>query len=521
LNDPEADGLLIIHSPQGNTESVETARLIAETSTQAKKTILTSVIGEDDNCREARRILRGEGIPAFSTPEEAVSAFMYMYSYTRNLELLYQTPEELTLELPDQNALKGILRHAFCEGRQILSLSESMLFLDAYKIPIAKTIVAKTPEEAIKVSTEIGFPTVLKALSHQFTHKSEIGGVILNVCSPAAVTEAFEKLEKRVLSSQSSADFLGVAVQPMIQSTQFELLVGSKRDPQFGSIVIFGAGGTSAELLKDTSVGFPPLNQILSRRLMEDAAIYGSATRSGHSRHVELVEEILVKFSQLVIDFPEISEIDVNPLIVTEKSVVAVDARMVIDRERIMREVAEHRDHLVVAPYPKKFSAVRELKNKVMVLLRPIKPEDEERFNDLFRSLSEETKRLRFFEIIKELSHDTLTRYCNLDYYREMAIVAEIQDGSRKIIGVARLIVEPNERNGEFAILVGDSWQSLNVGSKLMDQIIDVAKDMHLENVYGFTVPDNYRMIGLSVKKGFETKTLDEYTVKMSLTIPH
>jgi acetyltransferase len=278
-------------------------------------------------------------------------------------------------------------------------------------------------------------------------------------------------------------------------------------------------GGTAAELFRDVRVGFPPLNQVLARRVIEDTAVYRHASSSGHPFNIRLLEEILAKFSQLVADFPEINEIDINPLIVDESSAVAVDARIVIDTGRIMREVAEHREPLAIASYPKKYVATQELKNGTKVLLRPIKSEDEGRFNALLKSLSEETMRFRFFALIKEMSHETLTQYCNLDYDREIAMVAELQQGGRQIIGAARVIVELGGKSGEFAVLVGDQWQGLGLGSMLTDCIISIARDMRLEKIYGYAIPNNYKIIQLCEKKGFKVETLDEDTVKVSLAL--
>jgi acetyltransferase len=284
-------------------------------------------------------------------------------------------------------------------------------------------------------------------------------------------------------------------------------------------VIIFGTGGTAAELFKDVSVGFPPLNQVLARRLLEDTAVYKHASSSGRPLNVKLLEEVLVKFSQLVTDFPEISEVDINPLIVNESNVVAVDARIVVDTERVMREVAEHREHFAIASYPKKYVVTRELKNGTKVLLRPIKSEDEGRFNELLKSLSEESMRFRFFALIKEMSHEALTQYCNLDYDREIAIVAELQDGGRQIIGAVRLIVELGGKSGEFAVLVGDRWQGYGLGSRLVDYIVGIARDLRLERMYGFVISNNYKMLRLCEKKGFKLEPLDEDTVKVSLAL--
>jgi acetyltransferase len=519
FKDSNSSGFLIIYTPQGATKPVALAKTIVDLAKQTKKPILTALMGEDDRCRKARRILQGNGIPSFATPEEAVSTFMYMYDYSRNLQLLYQTPEELPVEKPNVTSLKGIIRRAFCEGRQILTLPESNRFLDAYKIPAVKTLVARTPEEASVLSSELGYPVVLKALSPQITHKSKIGGVLLNVCSSSETKTLFEEIANRVKNYSSNAEFQGVSIQPMIHEKGYELILGSKKDAQFGSTILFGLGGTATELFKDVSIGFPPLNQTLARRLIEDTAVFKHASSIAYPLNVKLLEEILVKFSQLVTDFPEIKEFDINPLIARGNSVVAVDARIVIEWERMIREVAEHHDNRLLASYPKKYVAVRRLKNETPVSLRPIKPEDEERFNEFLKSLSAESMRFRFFEIIKEMSHEALTRYCNLDYDREIAIIAELQEKSKPVIGAVRLIVEPGGKSGEFAVLVGDKWQGLGLGSKLMDLLAEVGRDLRVDKIYGYVSAYNYKMLQLCKKKGFKVETLDEETVIASLSL--
>ena len=283
-------------------------------------------------------------------------------------------------------------------------------------------------------------------------------------------------------------------------------------------MIVFGMGGTAAELLKDVSIGFPPLNQTLARRLVERTAIYKHSESTGYPLNAKLLEEVLVKFSQLVIDFPEIKEIDINPLVVDESQAVAVDARIVIDKERILQEVQPH-EHLVIAPYPRKYTIPWELRNGTSVVLRPIKPEDETLLHELYKSLSEETMRFRFFQIIKEMSHETLSGYCNLDYDREIAIVAEAQKDLRRIIGVMLLVLEPGGRRGEIAVVVGDQWQGLGLGSKLVDYIIEIGKDMSLETIYGYVFLNNSKMIHLLVKRGFKIEPLDEEMAKATFDI--
>ena len=518
LKDSNSDGFLVLYTPQGATDPLALAGTIVELAKQTRKPILTCLMSQDERCREARRILQRSGVPSFNMPEEAVSTFMYMHLYTQNLELLYQTPQEVSVEQADLAQLKGILRHAFCEGRSVLSLPESMRFLEAYQIPSVRTMVAKTVDEAKSLSAEMCYPIVMKALSPQVTHKSKIEGVILNICSPSEIEVFFEELKKKVRRHSETAEFQGVAVQPMVREKGWELLMGSKNDPQFGSVILFGTGGTAAESFNEVSVAFPPLNQVLASRLIEETAIFKRASSSNNPLNVKLIEEILVKFSRLIVDFPEIRAIDVNPLIASEKNVVAVDARIVIEWERFMREVADYREPKLIASYPKQYMATRSLKNGAEVLLRPIRAEDEGHFNELIKSLSAESMQFRFFEVFKEMTHERLSRYCNLDYDRQIAIVAELQQNGH-IIGAGRVIAEPDGKSGEFAVLVCDPWQGLGLGSLLMDNIISIAKNMRLERIFAYVLPNNYKMKRLSEKKGFKIEKLDEETVKASLNL--
>ncbi len=519
FKDPNSDGFLIIYTPQGASDPVETAKAIVEVSEKTTKPILTSLMGED-GCWKARNILRKNGIPAFTTPEQAVSTFMYMRSYAQNLELLYETPEELSIELSIPLFLREVLRKAFDEGRTVLTEPESQQFLQAYNIPTIKSVVANTPEEAVNAASKIGYPVVMKALSPQITHKSEVEGVILDVRSEAEVEELFGELARRVEEHSPQAEFEGVILQPMVKKKGYELLIGSKKDPHFGAVVVFGMGGVAAELLKDVSTGFPPLNRVLARRLMEKTAIYRLLSDPANRRvNLKLLEEILVKFSQLVIDFPEIKEMDINPLIVDQIDAVAVDARIVIDADRVLAKVEPH-EHLAITPYPKKYIASWKLEDGMPVVLRPIKPEDEALLCELFQSFSEETMRFRFFQVIKDVTHEMLTRYCNIDYDREVAVVAEVVEGEkRRIIGVARLILQPDGKRGEFAVVVGDRWQGLGLGSRLMDCVIEVGRDMGLESIGGDVMATNLKMFRLCTKKGFRMEPVDEEVTKATLDL--
>jgi acetyltransferase len=443
---------------------------------------------------------------------------MYMYSYTQNLELLHQTPEELPVEFSIPKFLKQVLTRAHSHGQTILNLHESLQFLFAYSIPTVNTLVVRTPEEAEAVASELRCPVVMKALSPQMTHKSKAGGVILNVWSPSEARIFFDELAAKIRKIDPQTEFPSVAMQPMIRKRGYELLIGSKKDPQFGSVIVFGAGGTATEICNDISVGFPPLNRVLARRLIEKTAIYKQAITSEGSFNTKVLEETLVKFSQIVIDFPEIKEIEINPLIVDENEALAVDARIVIDPERILKEAHPH-EHLAIAPYPAKYVRQWQLKDETPVTLRPIKPEDETLFQELFKSFSEETMRFRFFQIIKDVTHETLTRYCNIDYDREMAIVAETQQDKRRIIGAVRLIIEPGRNCGEFAVVVGDKWQGHGLGSKLLDYIIEIGREAKLDEIYGFVISENVNMMNMCAKKGFVAESAEEGISKLVLKI--
>ncbi len=512
LKDENSNGFLLIYAPQEAADPIDVAKTVVEMSNQTDKPILASFMSEDNRSREACKLLQSHGIPVFKTPEQAVSTFMYMYSYTQNLELLYQTPEELSIESTDSKSLKEILRRAICAGEQSLSLKNSLLFLEKYNISTVKTEIVMSSEEAKNKASKLGYPVVMKLLSSQLVHKSKNEGVILNLCSPSDVQASYERLSNKLDRLKPDALFQGIAVQPMMRKNGYELLVGCKKDSQFGSVILFGTGGTNTELFKDITIGFPPLNQVLARRLMENTSIYKYSVTSGFPLNAKLLEKLLVKFSQLVIDFPEIKEIDINPLIVDRDTAVAVDARIVLDLEQKNLEPGYY-GHLVIAPYPSRYISEWRSKDGEIVILRPIKSEDEILFNRLFNSLSTETKKFRFFELIKELSHEKLARFCNLDNDREIAIIAELQKGERTIIGVGRLIIDLGGNDGEFALIVSDQWQGQGLGVKLMNSLIEIAQDMGVTKIYGYVIGNNYKMLSICRKKRFKTKTLDDDTV--------
>jgi acetyltransferase len=317
----------------------------------------------------------------------------------------------------------------------------------------------------------MGFPVVLKILSPQIIHKSDAGGVILNINSAREVRDAFELLIQRATAYNPNAQIIGVTVQPMVEKKGHEIIIGGKTDPVFGPVIIFGMGGVGVELFKDVSIGLPPLNTTLIHRMMGETKVYRLLKGYRGSAAVDLkrLDETILLFSQLLTDFPQIKEIDINPLLISDKDAQILDARIVVDKEKVCKKFERH-EHMVISPYPKKYEILWLLKNVQEVLLRPIKPEDEPLWIDWFQSLSEESIRYRFFQMLKDTPHEVRVRYCNVDYDREVALVAEmVENGKRKILGVSRLSVEPDGKHGEMAFIVSDYWQGLGLGTKLVD----------------------------------------------------
>ena len=523
VEDPSVKNLLVIYTPLGKTIASTMSIIIIELAKQTRKNFLVCLMGEDTNCQEARRSLQRSGIPAFRIPEEAVNTFMYTYTYTQNLELLYQTPTELSLNVNTPNSLKATIRRVFCEGRKFLNLLESLSFLEAYAVPTVNTRIASNAEDATEIASEIGYPVVMKPLLSSMQQPIEDNELELEACSPSDVSNKFDILAKKINKFDNTPTFFGIAIQPKTHKNLYQISIGSRKDSRFGPLIFLGKAGNGQGCFKELSVGFPPLNQILAKQILENAKYLHQkqANRITNRAKGGLLEQLIVNFSQLVTDFPEILEVEAILVVVNEKNIFAIDAHITIDRDRIIREVADHHEHMIIAPYPREYAAIRTLKNGAQVKLRPIKPEDEMAFSRLFKSLSEESIRLRFFETIKEMSHDTLAGYCNLDYDREIAIVAELQN-ERRIIGAVRLVLDSGKKAGEFAIMVGDLWQGLGLGAKLMDHIIDIAGGLKLETIYSHVTRANIKMINMCTKKGFEIKPVDEYTINMSKTIlPH
>jgi acetyltransferase len=524
LNDENVDGILIIFTQQAVGEPVEIAEAIVEllrSQPYQNKTILTSFMGYGA-VEEANSIFNGHNIPTYSTPEQAIKTYMYMYQYERNLELIYETPEELPVDAATpRRPIMAIFRNAALEHRELLTEDEAKKLLKYYNFPVVSTEVATTADETVAFARQMGYPVVLKILSPQIVHKTEAGGVILDIHSDAEVRQAFDMITQRAKAFNPNAHIIGVTVQPMIERKGYEVIIGGKTDALFGPVILFGMGGVGVELFKDYSIGLPPLNTTLARRIMEETKVYQllKGYRNVPPVNLKLLEEIMLQFSQLLVDFPQIKEIDINPLLINEEEAYILDARIMVDKERVFRKFEPH-EHMVISPYPKKYETRWTLKNGREVLLRPIKPEDEPLWLEMFQSFSDESIRYRFFQILKDTPHEVRVRYCNIDYDREIAIVAELTGEERKkILGVGRLSIELDGKSGELAFIIGDQWQGLGLGTKMVDYVLEIAKEMGVETVYAIMLPDNYRALNLTKKMGFKLEYLDDGTAKGTLDL--
>ena len=507
LGDPMVDGVLVIYVPLDSAPSTQLAQAVAESAKKASKPVISTWMG-GERVEEGRHIFIENSIPGYDTPEEAVRTYMNMCRYKRHLEELYETPDELPAhKAPSKDHLKELLRTALKEGRTLLNEEESKDFLMTYRIPVTMVQVAHDPDAAVSIAEKAGYPVVIKVVSPDISHKSDVGGVIMGIDSSAALKKAHDTLMQRVKKNAPEAAITGVAVEKMVTDVDYELILGAKKDRDFGSVILFGMGGTMAEFIKDFSIGLPPLNQTLAKMLMQDTRVYKmlQGFRGKPAADFEGIEEILVNFSNLIVDFPEIAEIDINPLAISNGKASALDARIIIDRDYDSTSQSPHpHSHLIITPYPIKYITPWQLSDGTKVLLRPIRPEDEPAERELLSTLSQETLRTRFFSVSTDISHERLILFCNIDYDRHMAIVAEMEeDGKKSMIGVARLIIGQDLTFGEVAVLVQDRFQGKHLGSKFVEMLIGIARERGLENVRADVLMENESMLKIFRRLGF------------------
>ena len=506
LADPGVDAALVILTPQSMTNPTSTARAVAELAAKARKPVLAAWLG-GKSMKEGIQILNQAGVATYATPEQAVSAFMTLVAYARNLEILYETPRDIPVQFAlNEKELRRRFKALIPEEGDTLSEGASKSLLEAYGIPIAATREALSADEAAAAAKEIGFPVVLKVLSPDITHKTDVGGIALDLPSEEAVRSAFDRILERAGRRAPGAILRGVTVQPMIKAREgFELILGMKKDPTFGAVIMVGMGGIAAEIYGDRALGLPPLNERLARRMLESLVSWPllEGYRGRPGVNLDHLIEILIRFSYLVADNPEIAELDVNPLLVTSENAIALDARVILDREALGRIVKPY-EHLVLRPYPEEYVREAKLEDGTPVLLRPIKPEDEPLWKAMLGRCTPETIFSRFRAAVPWSRHEVAVRYCFIDYDREIAIVAELTEGKeRRLIGVGRLIADPDHETVEYAVLVSDDYQNLGLGGVLTDYCLEVAKHWGLSRVVAETTPSNERMIALFRSRGY------------------
>jgi acetyltransferase len=522
IKDASVDGAVVIYTPQGGAGSTQVAEAIIRHVKKNDKPVLTAWIG-DEEVAKARQLFYESKIPTYEFPEEAVRTYLYMYQYARNLETLYETPEELSLDMaPAKNHLKILLRKAVGEGRTLLHEEDAKRFLRVYGIPCTTPYVARDGEDVARIASEIGYPVAMKISSRQIDDRSDIGGTKLSVSSSEEVKKVFDEMVESVGRHKPDAGIEGVVVQGMITNYDYELVMGSRKDPTFGPVIAFGLRGIEAEFFKDIAVGLPPLSQVLARRMIEQAKIHQvlcQGFRTKPPANLRLLEETLVKFSNLITDFPEIREIDIDPLVISGSAVVALDSRMILDEDAIHKGVQEYA-HLIISPYPTRYVQPWRCRDGRHVLLRPIRPEDELLEWELIAGLSEESMRFRFFYVVKNITHEMLTRFCNIDYDREIAIIAEYtSNAERRNVGVGRLIVGSGGESGEYAILVADDFQNNGLGQKLFDTLIGIAEEKGLRSIYGIVLSDNMKMMSLAKRLGCTIERLSPEESKVTLEL--
>ncbi len=504
---PNTDGVLVILTPQANTDPTRTAEQLKPLAKLDGKPILASWMGGAD-VATGETILNRYNIPTFPYPDTAVRAFYYMWRYTYNLRGLYETPMETeSLHTARERAFaEEMIQNARKSGRSLLNEFESKKILEAYGIPTVETRMAGSEEESVQSAEEIGYPVVLKLVSDTITHKSEVGGVQLNLPDAAAVRNAFHKIRSRALEGFGPAHFRGVTVQPMLSLDGYEVIIGSSLDPQFGPVLLFGSGGRLVDVHKDQALVLPPLNRTLARRAMEQTRIYTALKKARANIDIAALEQLLVRFSVLVVEQRWIREIDVNPLLVSPERILALDARIILHGPDVQSDTIPK---LAIRPYPTQYINAWRMKDGTPVLIRPIRPEDEPLMVKFHETLSDRSVYLRYFHAMRltqRIAHERLTRICFIDYAREMALVVVRQDAQandQEILAVGRLIRLHGTNDAEFAILVSDKWHHRGLGRELLGRLVGIGRKERLTRIFGDILPENRDMLRVCDKLGF------------------
>ncbi|MDH3428821.1 MAG: bifunctional acetate--CoA ligase family protein/GNAT family N-acetyltransferase [Gammaproteobacteria bacterium] len=509
LQDPGVDGAIVILTPQAMTRPTEVAEAVIKSAQRSDKPIMTSWMG-GRQVEEARRRFSNARVPDFRTLENAVDAFSYLARYNKNQRLLLQTPAGLTggQPPPDREGARLIIEAVLTEQRKVLTEPESMAVLNAFRVPTVRNAVAHSANEALINAESIGFPIAMKVLSKDISHKSDAGGVRLNINSAQEVRSAYRQLVDEVQRRVPGANISGVTIEKMYRSANGrELMIGIIRDPVFGPVISFGSGGTSVEIMGDSAVSLPPLNRRLAIDLINRTRVSRMLGRFRQmpAVDIELLVDVLRSVSSMACELPWLQELDINPLIMDEAGIVAVDARIVVDYPTPSTDPYHH---LAIHPYPSRLVRKIQLNDGTDILIRPIRPEDADMEARFVRELSKEAKYFRFMNSLQELSQEMLVRFTQIDYHNEMALIAVNSDGAgEEQIGVARYTTNVDKTSCEFALVVSDRWQSRGIAHHLMRDLMEIARDRNLEWMQGQVLSSNTKMLELVSSLNFQVRT--------------
>jgi acetyltransferase len=508
-NDANSDGMLVILTPQAMTDPTQTAEHLKPYARSTGKPVLASWMGGED-VEAGERILIQAGIPTFKYPDTATRVFTYMWKSAYNLKGIYETPQLSPADelAPDRAMAEQMIQSVRQSGRTILTEFESKQLLAAYNIPIVETRIARSEAEAIGAANAIGYPVVLKIYSETITHKTDVGGVQLNLRNVDAVSHAYRAIETSVREKVGAQHFQGVTVQPMIKLEGYEIILGSSIDPQFGPVLLFGSGGQLVEVYKDSALALPPLNSTLARRMMEQTSIFKALKGVRGRKPIDLaaLELLLVRFSQLVAEQRRIKEIDINPLLASSDQLIALDARIVVHGPDVKEEQLPR---LAIRPYPNKYVKPYTTKDGQPITIRPIRPEDEPLLVRFHETLSDRSVYLRYLNPLlleKRITHERLTRVCFNDYDREIALVAECEDcnGEHVIMGIARLSKVHGHPEARVSMLINDQYQGRGIGTELARRLLEVARNEKLARIVARMSSDNYAMMTMCRSLGFK-----------------
>ncbi len=508
--DPNSDGLLVILTPQDMTDPTATAQQLTPYAKIEGKPVLASWMG-GSVVAEGEAILNKVNIPTLPYPDVATRLFNYMWRFAENLRAIYQTPvmpQATSDEAAAHHKVEAMLNAVRQTGRTILTEAESKQILAAYNIPTIPLRIAATEEEAVAAAGEMAYPVVLKLHSETITHKTDVGGVKLNLQTADAVREAFRAIRQSVSEKASLSDFLGVSVQPMIRLDGYEIILGCSPDPQFGPVLLFGMGGILVEVFKDRALGLPPLTTTLARRMMEQTTIYTALKGVRGKAPVDLaaLEQLMVRFSQLVTEQKWIKEIDINPLVCSPERLVALDARVVLYEPTVTEDQLPK---LAIRPYPTHYVGEWTMKDGTTAVIRPIRPEDEPLMVKYHETLSERSVALRYFyplALSQRIEHERLSRLAFIDYDREMALIAEIKNrrtNEPQVIAAGRLIKLYGGEDAEFTILVSDAFQGFGVGTEILRRLVDIGRQEGVKRIFGNILNSNSNMLRVTERLGF------------------